>query len=77
KKLVKLASKNAAVALNEKFDLFVRKQKRTIGAVEKLGNAMNIPAPIRVEACDNTNIRGTNRVSAMGVFIDGRPDKNE
>lgn len=77
KKLVKLASKNAAVALNEKFDLIVRKQERTIGAVEKLGNAMNIPAPIRIEAFDNSNIMGTNPVSAMVVFIDGRPAKNE
>ncbi len=77
KKLVKLASKNAAVALNEKFDLIVRKQERTIGAVEKLGNAMNIPAPIRIEAFDNSNIMGTNPVSAMAVFIDGRPAKNE
>lgn len=77
KKLVKLASKNAAVALNEKFDLIVRKQERTIGAVGKLGNAMNIPAPIRIEAFDNSNIMGTNPVSAMVVFIDGRPAKNE
>lgn len=77
KKLVKLASKNAAVALNEKFDLIVRKQERTIGAVEKLGNAMNIPAPIRIEAFDNSNIMGTNPVSAVVVFIDGRPAKNE
>lgn len=77
KKLVKLASKNATVALNEKFDLIVRKQERTIGAVEKLGNAMNIPAPIRIEAFDNSNIMGTNPVSAMVVFIDGRPAKNE
>ncbi|HGS8729221.1 TPA: excinuclease ABC subunit UvrC [Enterococcus faecalis] len=77
KKLVKLASKNAAVALNEKFDLIVRKQERTIGAVEKLGNAMNIPAPIRIEAFDNSNIMGTNPVSAMVVFIDGRLAKNE
>ena len=77
KKLVKLASKNAAVALNEKFDLIVRKQERTIGAVEKLGNAMNIPAPIRIEAFDNSNIMGTNPVSAIVVFIDGRPAKNE
>ena len=77
KKLVKLASKNAAVALNEKFDLIVREQERTIGAVEKLGNAMNIPAPIRIEAFDNSNIMGTNPVSAMVVFIDGRPAKNE
>lgn len=57
--------------------MIVRKQERTIGAVEKLGNAMNIPAPIRIEAFDNSNIMGTNPVSAMVVFIDGRPAKNE
>ncbi|MHC5229070.1 excinuclease ABC subunit UvrC [Enterococcus sp. LJL99] len=77
KKLVKLAGKNAIVALQEKFDLIVRKQERTIGAVEKLGNAMNIPTPIRIEAFDNSNIMGTDPVSAMVVFIDGRPDKKE
>ena len=38
---------------------------------------MNIPAPIRIEAFDNSNIMGTNPVSAMVVFIDGRPAKNE
>ena len=36
---------------------------------------MNIPAPIRIEAFDNSNIMGTNPVSAMVVFIDGRPAK--
>ncbi|MBP2099712.1 excinuclease ABC subunit UvrC [Enterococcus rivorum] len=77
KKLVKLAGKNATVALQEKFDIIVRKQERTIGAVEKLGNAMNIPTPIRIEAFDNSNIMGTDPVSAMVVFIDGRPDKKE
>lgn len=63
--------------MQEKFDLIVRKQERTIGAVEKLGNAMNIPTPVRIEAFDNSNIMGTNPVSAMVVFIDGRPDKKE
>lgn len=77
KKLVKLAGKNATVALQEKFEIIVRKQERTIGAVEKLGNAMNIPTPIRIEAFDNSNIMGTAPVSAMVVFIDGRPDKKE
>lgn len=77
KKLVKLAAKNATVALREKFDLIVRKQERTIGAVEKLGNAMNIPSPVRIEAFDNSNIMGTDPVSAMVVFVDGRPDKKE
>ena len=77
KKLVELASKNASVALNERFDLIARKQERTIGAVERLGNAMNIPTPIRIESFDNSNIMGTNPVAAMVVFIDGKPAKKE
>ncbi|MFQ7235436.1 MAG: excinuclease ABC subunit UvrC, partial [Enterococcus hulanensis] len=77
KKLVRLAGKNAQVALNEKFDLIGRSEARTIGAVEKLGDAMNIPAPIRIEAFDNSNIMGTDPVSAMVVFIDGKPAKKE
>lgn len=77
KKLVELANKNAAVALNERFDLIARKQERTIGAVERLGNAMNIPTPTRIESFDNSNIIGTNPVAAMVVFIDGKPAKKE
>ncbi|EME7100049.1 excinuclease ABC subunit UvrC [Enterococcus faecium] len=77
KKLVELANKNAAVALNERFDLIARKQERTIGAVERLGNAMNIPTPIRIESFDNSNIMGTNPVAAMVVFIDGKPARKE
>ena len=77
KKLVELASKNASVALNERFDLIARKQERTIGAVERLGNAMNIPTPIRIESFDNSNIMGTNPVAAMVVFFDGKPARKE
>lgn len=77
KKLVALANKNAGVALKEKFDLIERKEERTIGAIESLGNAMQIPTPVRIEAFDNSNIMGANPVSAMVVFIDGKPAKNE
>ena len=77
KKLVELANKNVSVALNERFDLIARKQERTIGAVERLGNAMNIPTPIRIESFDNSNIMGTNPVAAMVVFIDGKPARKE
>lgn len=77
KKLVDLAGKNARVALSEKFQLIERKEERTIGAVQKLGDAMHIPTPTRIEAFDNSNIQGSDPVSAMVVFIDGRPAKNE
>lgn len=77
KKLVELANKNARVSLTEKFELIQRKNERTIGAIERLGQAMNIPVPIRIEAFDNSNIMGTDPVSAMVVFIDGKPMKKE
>lgn len=77
KDLVQLAEKNAKVALKEKFALIARDEERTIGAVKKLGEVLNIETPYRIEAFDNSNIQGTNAVSAMVVFIDGEPAKKE
>ncbi|TYR82218.1 excinuclease ABC subunit UvrC [Priestia megaterium] len=77
KELVELACKNAAIALKEKFYLIERDEQRTIGAVERLGEALKIEAPYRIEAFDNSNIQGTDPVSAMIVFIDGKPEKKE
>ncbi|KFN92889.1 ABC superfamily excinuclease subunit C [Tetragenococcus muriaticus 3MR10-3] len=77
KKLVALANKNAHVSLKEKFDLIERAQERTVGAVEKLGQALNVPTPARIEAFDNSNTMGTDPVSAMVVFIDGKPSKKD
>ncbi|GAB3797055.1 excinuclease ABC subunit UvrC [Virgibacillus kimchii] len=77
KELVELAAKNAEIALNEKFTLIERDEERTIVAVEKLGKALNIEVPHRIEAFDNSNIQGTDPVSAMVVFIDGKPNKKE
>src|SRR5690625_3797366 len=77
KKLVELAMNNAKIALQEKFALIERNEVRTIIAVETLGEILNIATPHRIEAFDNSNIQGTDPVSAMVVFIDGRPDKNE
>ncbi|WP_147803452.1 excinuclease ABC subunit UvrC [Alkalicoccus halolimnae] len=75
KELVDLAIKNAGMALAEKFQLIERDEKRTVKAVERLGEAMNIETPYRIEAFDNSNIQGVDPVSAMVSFIDGRPDK--
>ncbi|MFK2824563.1 excinuclease ABC subunit UvrC [Bacillus sp. B190/17] len=77
KELVKLAVSNAQAALTEKFALIERDEDRTIKAVEQLGRAMNIHTPLRIEAFDNSNIQGTNPVSALIVFIDGKPAKKE
>jgi excinuclease ABC subunit C len=77
KDLVHLAEKNAKMALNEKFALIERDEERTIKAIEKLGEAMGIYTPYQIEAFDNSNIQGTDPVSAMIVFVDGKPAKKE
>jgi excinuclease ABC subunit C len=77
KDLVKLAEKNASIALKEKFSLIEKDEDRTINAVENLGKALGIYTPHRIETFDNSNIQGTSPVSAMVVFIDGKPEKRE
>jgi excinuclease ABC subunit C len=77
KELVKLACKNAKIALEAKFSLIERDEERTIKAIENLGGKIGIATPYRIEAFDNSNIQGTNPVSAMVTFIDGKPEKRE
>ncbi|MBE5104485.1 excinuclease ABC subunit C [Bacillus thuringiensis] len=77
KDLVELANKNAKIALEEKFYLIERDEERTIKAVDRLGKQLGIETPYRIEAFDNSNIQGTNPVSAMIAFVDGKPAKKE
>ncbi|MFS0672986.1 excinuclease ABC subunit UvrC [Ornithinibacillus sp. 179-J 7C1 HS] len=77
KELVELAMENAKASLSEKFSIIERDEERTIVAVEKLGEALNIETPHRIEAFDNSNIQGTDPVSAMVVFVDGKPSKKD
>jgi excinuclease ABC subunit C len=77
KDLLKLAIKNANIALQEKFSLIELDEERTIKAVENLGEKLGIYTPHRIEAFDNSNIQGTDPVSAMVVFIDGKAEKKE
>ncbi len=77
KQLVNLATKNARVSLQQKFDLLEKDIKKTHGAVENIGELLNIPKPTRIEAFDNSNIQGTSPVAAMVVFVDGKPSKKD
>lgn len=77
KELVDLAMKNAGIAIQEKFQLIERQEERTIGACEALAEAMNISIPLRIEAFDNSHMHGADPVSALVVFIDGKPAKKE
>lgn len=77
KQLVNLAIKNAQVSLQQKFDLLEKSIEKTQGAIENLGRLLNIPTPVRIESFDNSNIMGTSPVSAMVVFINGKPSKKD
>lgn len=77
KQLVNLAIKNARVSLQQKFDLLEKSIEKTQGAIENLGQLLNIPTPVRIESFDNSNIMGTSPVSAMVVFANGKPSKKD
>jgi len=77
KKLLGMAADNARVALEEKFRLIERDEERTVKAVESLGEWIGTGTIRRIEAFDNSNIQGTDPVSAMVVFVDGKPDRKE
>ena len=77
KQLVNLAIKNARVSLQQKFDLLEKSIEKTQGAIENLGQLLNISTPVRIESFDNSNIMGTSPVSAMVVFVNGKPSKKD
>ena len=77
KQLVNLAIKNALVSLEQKFNLLEKSVEKTQGAIENLGRLLQIPTPVRIESFDNSNIMGTSPVSAMVVFVNGKPSKKD
>ena len=77
KQLVNLAIKNARVSLEQKFNLLEKSVEKTQRAIENLGRLLQIPTPVRIESFDNSNIMGTSPVSAMVVFVNGKPSKKD
>ncbi|WP_041556533.1 excinuclease ABC subunit UvrC [Carnobacterium sp. 17-4] len=76
KDMLDLATKNSEISLNEKFQLIEMDDRKTIGAIKELSEALSLPLVSRIEAFDHSNIQGTNPVSAMVSFLDGKPDKS-
>jgi excinuclease ABC subunit C len=75
--VVTMATDNAKVMLDEKFRLIERDEERSVKASESLAGWLGLEEVRRIEAFDNSNIQGTNPVSAMVVFTDGKPDRKE
>ncbi|WP_373757295.1 excinuclease ABC subunit UvrC [Jeotgalibaca porci] len=75
KSMLDLATINSELALNEKFLLIERSKHKTVGAIQELSEALGIAYIETIEAFDHSNIQGTNPVSAMVVYKDGKPER--
>ncbi len=76
-KLVRLSRSNARFLLDE---LKIQKMKRADyvpHAVQSLQRDLRLEhLPRRIECIDNSNIQGTDPVSSLVVFVDGKPKKS-
>lgn len=77
KQMVQMAVDNSRLALEEKFRLIERDEERTLLAAQNLGEWLGLERLHRIEAFDNSNTQGADPVSAMVVFIDGKPERKE
>ncbi len=78
RRLVQMAGENAREALDMMRVKWLADSSKTEQALEQLREELSLPAiPRRIECYDNSNIQGTNPVSSMVVFIDGKPANNQ
>ena len=76
--LVELAGKNALITFEQFGENIRREQKKTLGAVAEIQEALGIGGPIRrMEAYDISNIQGYESVASMVVFEQGKPKRND
>jgi len=76
-KLLEMALENAKSHLNNNLSAYLNKENKTIYALQELENILDVSSIKRIDAFDNSNTSGQNLVSAMVVFTNGLPDKNE
>ncbi len=77
KGILSMAEMNAKINFDNKFKLLEREDERTSGSNETLRKILKLPKLTRIDLFDNSNLFGTFAVSAMVVYINGRPQKNE
>lgn len=75
--LVQMAIENAKESLEKKFQLIQKNEAATIGAMQQLGELLQIKTPHVVELFDNSNIQGAYAVAGMVCFKDGVPSKKD
>jgi excinuclease ABC subunit C len=76
-RLLEIALENAENHMNNNLPVFLNKEKKSIGALTELEETIQVEAIKRIDIFDNSHTSGQNLVSAMVVFNNGLPDKNE
>lgn len=78
KKLVEMSVKNALYFKKERLTTLETSRQKENRVVLQLQHDLQLKhPPLRIECFDNSNIQGTNPVSAMVCFINGKPAKKE
>ncbi len=76
-KMVGMAAQNATLSLRNQFLVIARDENKSLKANASLGEWLGLDSMRRIDAFDNSNLQGSSAVSAMVVFIDGKPAKSE
>jgi excinuclease ABC subunit C len=76
RQLLEMANENAKLALEEKFRLLELDNRQTVGAQEEIFKALGLPYGHVMEAFDHSHIQGSDPVSAMVYYEDGKPNKS-
>ena len=76
KKLIDLASDNAKILLEEKYETIKTDEENRLNAKNELKELLGLTKVDRIEAFDNSHLFGTFYVGGMVVFDDFIPNKN-
>ena len=75
--LIKMATDNAKINLENKFAEIVKDQERTEVANNELAEMLGIDNLNRIDIFDNSNLFGSFAVSGMVVYENGKPKRSE
>ncbi len=78
RRILELAARNAALALEEDRLKAARRRERRAEALDGLRAALALPSvPMRIECFDISNLQGTHSVASMVVFEAGVPKRSD